>query len=112
MKKAQTSIGELNRRIQIQRATVSASATGMEVRTWETLYTLWAKVEFPQTGQQEIFLGDQQVATTRVNFTIRHRDGLGEKDRVVYLEQEYDILNIIEHGGRREYLIIQAEKRI
>lgn len=104
-------IGQLNRRIEIQKPVTSHSATGQEIITWTTMYCCWARVEFPAAGSDEGFIGDQQVATTRAEFAIRYRDGMGEKWRVLYKGQYYDILTI-EEVGTNEYLILKTEKRI
>lgn len=105
--------GQLDRRIEIQRATGAKDSAGYGqlVEDWETLYCCWAKLENPLAGNTEKIFGDLETAVTRALFTIRYRDGLTEKDRIVYNSQNYDIMNIHEIG-RRAYLLLICEKRI
>ena len=104
-------IGQMASRIEIQQFATSYSDTGHEQIVWSTLYVCWAKVDFPATGNDEGFLGDQQVAVTRVNFTVHRRDGLNEKMRILYKAQYHDIRNITETADRM-YNVILTEKRI
>jgi len=103
-------IGELNRRIVIQEETATRGTSGQEILSWATLYTCWAKIDFPGIGSGEQVDNDQVIVTTRLDFTIRKRDGIDEKMRVVYGGSNYSIININEHGGRNEFLLLQAQK--
>lgn len=102
----------LNECIAIQKPVETQAASGGLQTTWTYLSKqVYAQVEFPGTGTDEKFLGDQQVAVTRVLFTIRYRTDFDEKYRIEFRSKLYDILNILETGPRRSYLKILAESR-
>ncbi len=102
--------GELDRRITLQSRTVAANAYNEPVETWADLATVWAKVEYPITGSDEVTDKGLNVATQRVHFTIRHRTDVGYVERIVYNSENYDIERLAEIG-RKQYLKLTAEKR-
>jgi len=113
--------GRLDRRISIQRATVTTDAYGAPVETWATIATVWANVRFPLTGSDETQVDEIHLATTSTVFTIRHRQIL-HTDRIVWNSEEYDITRITATAGpgkagganheRNAFLALTAEKRI
>ncbi len=103
-------IGEMNRRIVIQEETATRGSSGQPISSWSTLCSCWAKLDFPSTGSGEQVSNDQVIVTTRADFIIRKRDGIDEKMRIVYGGSNYSIININEHGGRNEFLLLQAQK--
>jgi len=111
MAKEKVLIGDLNRRIEIYEAATTLSASGAESIVWTCVHTCMAKVDFPATGNSEMFLADQQTSITRVDYTIRYRAGITAKHKVSYKGADYDIRNIGEIG-RRQYLVLQCESRI
>lgn len=100
-------IGALDRRIRIETSTSSRGGSGQEVLTWSTFAECWAGLEFPGTKSDEGVIADQEVSATTVYFTIRYRDGMDAKMRIVYGGKYYDIQNILEIG-RREFLRLPA----
>lgn len=105
-------IGQLDRRIEIQSPTSTRTATGGVDVTWTALYRCFAAVSYPLTGNQEDVEGDQSVATTRVTFTIRYRDGMDETMRILYSGEYYDLMPPFAEVGRKQYLTISAQKQI
>lgn len=105
-------IGQLDRRIEIQEPTETRTATGGVDTAWAAVARCWAGVEYPLTGNGEDVQGDQSVATTRVVFCIRYRDGLTEKMRIVYKGDNYDLLPPFQEIGRKQYMKIPAQKQI
>lgn len=103
--------GSRDARITIQTPTSTYNATGEEIITWADVATIWAGVTYPKTNSTERFEGDQQVVTTSVIFNIRYRDDFNEKDKIVFRDEDYDILNIRYIGRNREIDIV-TEKRI
>lgn len=95
----------------LQPVETQTSSGGLQT-TWEYISKkVYAQVNFPGTGTDERFLGDQQVATTTVEFIIRFRTDIDEKCRLEYRGKQYDILNLLEYGPRRSYLRLQTEIR-
>lgn len=105
-------IGQLDRRIVIQEPTETRTATGGVETTWADWARCWAGVSYPLTGNNEDVQGDQPVATTRVQFTIRYRDGMSEKMRILYAGEYYDMEPPFAEVGRKQYMIIGAQKQV
>lgn len=103
-----TRIGNLNRRIEIEVAETSRSATGQELLEWRCWAAMWAGIVPANTGSDEQVEGDQLVATTRMIFVVRYRAGLNKKMRVRYERNLYNIL-IIQDDGTRTYLKITTQ---
>ncbi|MEN7549315.1 phage head closure protein [Rapidithrix thailandica] len=108
--------GKLDRRITLERFTVTQDDYGQEIKTWEVLASVWAAVnaESRQTKGNERFEAHQQVAVSEHIFQIRYLPGLtsttDEKMRIVYRNALYNILDVKEIG-RREGLEIITEKK-
>ena len=102
--------GQLDRRITLQSRTVAADAYNEPVETWATLATVWAKVEYPVTGSDEATAENLNVASRRVDFTIRYRSDVGFIERVIYNSGTYDIERIAELG-RDNHLKLTTEER-
>lgn len=102
--------GLLDRRITLQSRTVAANAYNEQIETWTDILDVWAKVEYPATGSDEITQSGLNVAFQRVMFTIRHRNDIGFVERIVYKSETYDIERI-EEIGRKQYLKLTTEKR-
>lgn len=96
---------QLNRRVELQRATIQRDSYGGEVKTWATLATVWARVEV--TGVSENFDNDanRAVPIRNAKMEIRYRRDLRETDRVVYDGLAWDIEGLGELGYRRGTLL-------
>lgn len=87
--------GELDRRITIQRLSVTRGNLGEELKGWTTVATVWAKVEVDAGGEE--FRALQRTASQTARFTIRYRAGISPKDhRVVYQGRVYEIEDVAE----------------
>lgn len=91
--------GDLDRRIIIERATITYSPSGSPIETWEPLATVWAKVD--QQGGREFFATAQEVSERKVVFRIRWIEGLTVLDRVICDEVQYNIEEV-RRLGRKE----------
>lgn len=99
--------GELNRRIEIERATTAHDGLA-QVQTWSSLATVWAKVT-PVSDAERWRSGSVGASVTH-RFLIRYSSqvaGLNPKDRLQYDGRTYDISGVKE-VGRREGLEITA----
>ena len=104
-------VGQLDRRIEIQEPTETRSDSGGVDTSWTAVVRCYAGVAYGKTGNSESVAGDQPVATTRVEFTIRYRTGLTETMRILYAGEYYNMLPPFREIGRRQFMAINAEKQ-
>jgi SPP1 family predicted phage head-tail adaptor len=90
--------GKLDRRITIQRKSVTESGSGEPIETWADLATVWAQAR-PLRGDER-FATRQLVGTAVMTFHIRYRGDLAitVKDRISYDGKLWDILDVREVG--------------
>jgi SPP1 family predicted phage head-tail adaptor len=109
--------GRLDRRIKIQRKTVTLSDSGQPVESWSTLAAVWAAL-MPVRGA-EALSAPQTVAVQLSEFHIRWHNAVADlhpQDRIIHpvgsndATAVYDIKEVHEIG-RREGLKIIAVRR-
>ena len=100
--------GRLDRRITLQRKTVTQDEYGQEIETWTDLATVWA--EKRDMKGSERWQAQQKVAEVETTWRIRWRDGITPLDRLLDGDQVYDVTGVAEIG-RREGLEITASAR-
>lgn len=126
MRQRKMHAGSLDRRIQIQRRTITRSESGGEVETWaDTVTNLPAEyVPMGVEGGGERYTGEQWVARGQVTWNVRYQQALADlqpMDRVIYpagsdnvqspqFNHIYDIMDVQEIG-RREGLAIKTARR-
>lgn len=101
-------IGNLDRRITIQEKVITTNDYGEEVVTWTDTTTVWASIKYKSGNERTS--AEQLVAMNMVVFQVRYLSWLTEEHRIVYRDDNYDILWISEIA-RKKYMDIQAEKR-
>lgn len=90
----------MDRRIGIQRATLTANAYGERAETWATLATVWAEVQY-KVGGGESVQSDQVFSEQRVHFIIRYSSDVSDirpSDRIKYNGNNYQIEGVQEIG--------------
>lgn len=102
-------IGRLDRRLVLEEETRVADGAGGVTLSWATLTTLWAGISF--AGGGEAFDADRTRGRRDLTITIRHRAGLVPGMRFRDGSRGYEILSIIEVGGRRRWLACRCEER-
>jgi head-tail adaptor len=103
--------GRLDRRVTLERKTVTHSASGAPIETWSSLATRSASVN-PVSGSER-FTDPQIVARDQTEFQMRWSPGIADLspvDRITYGGNVWDILAVSEIG-RREGLKIIAQRR-
>ena len=100
-------IGRMDRRITIQRKTVTRDANGSEVPTWADWKTVWASKA--DSGSREFRSAGALFAETTTLFGIRYLAGLTGQDRIVYRGVNYDIVGAPAEVKRLEEMLIQAK---
>ena len=103
--------GQLDRRIAIQRVTVTQSPSGEERETWETLSIRPAR--YQAVSGDERFLGQQYVARGQFAFTVRWASIIADVsplDRVIYPASVLDDSPAAEPTGNKIYDIITVQE--
>jgi SPP1 family predicted phage head-tail adaptor len=98
--------GRLDRRITIQKQSVSQSDSGQEVIAWVDLAIVWAEL-LPVRGGER-YAAQQLVGKAITTFSFRWSTTVREitvKHRVVYDGREFDIVDVREPKRREEIQI-------
>jgi len=99
----------MDRRVTLQRATITQNDYGEEISTWTDIATVWA--ERREIRGAERWQAQQAVATVEVKYIIYYRDGLTPVDRLMDIDGKiYDIHAALEIG-RREGLELYCAAR-
>lgn len=97
MLQSKEQIGKLDRRITFQEMIIGDDVSNADVETgWQDIETtpeVWANVD-ERSGTEE-FKADQLNGVKLTNFTIRYRNDLNTKLRIVYGSDIYDIQTIL-----------------
>ncbi|MGK9054194.1 phage head closure protein [Neorhizobium petrolearium] len=99
-------IGNMDRRITIEREAETVSLSGDPRKTWTSVTTVWAEV-LQQTAS-EFFTGYGEAETGTVIFRVRFQPGITTADRVTYDGAAYGLKEIKEIG-RRDALELRGE---
>lgn len=95
--------GRLRSRLELQAPVVTRGADyGQPVTTWATQVFLWGEVA-PIAGREYFQRGEVRADVT-LRVTLRWRDGITPKHRLVYGSRVLEIVDVIDTGGRREEL--------
>lgn len=96
------SAGELDRRITIQRATLTRNDFNELIETWTDYVTISAKCSDPSTAEK--FRAQEVGAEIDMRFTIRWStdvDDVSPRDRVRFDDREYNITGVRNIGRLR-----------
>lgn len=99
-------IGNMDRRITIERQTETVKPSGDVVKAWTTVAVVWA--EIIQQTATEFFTGYGEAETGSIIFRVRYRPGITTADRVTYNGSAYGLKEIKELG-RFEALELRGE---
>ena len=102
------SIGQLDRRIEVQSPTYTTDSYGEQTKVYATTYNLWAHVDWKASKRKEE--SQEQVQGTDVVFYVRNLGVtiLGTY-RIVYDSKTYIIHGIKEIDGRDKFLEIETK---
>lgn len=90
--------GKLDRRITIERRSVTRSTSGEESESWATLAEVWAH-KLPITGREFYAAGAAHVSSEETaRFRIRYLAGLSAQDRIVEGGKTWNVVNVAELG--------------
>src|SRR5690606_29910632 len=91
--------GNLDRQVTLETYTAGRDEYGGTTEEWGSPEKVWANVRFPTA--REAFQGDQLTAVQSAVFTIRHREGVTPKMRVILDGLTYNITGVTEPERRR-----------
>lgn len=103
--------GKLDRRITLQRATITRDEYNAEVSTWADLVTVWASYEPIRDGER--FRAGERASELSARFQIRYSSqvsGVTSEDRLQFDGRTYEIEHVKEIG-RREGLELTTVAR-
>lgn len=94
-------LGDLRHRITIQRKTRTGTAGAYTAESWETVKTVWAKIE--PLASREVVVGDRIEQRNTVRVTIRRRTDVSAAMKIVYQGRDFAISGVrdMEDGGWR-----------
>ena len=102
------SIGQLDRRIEVNSQTSIPDRYGEEIKTFYLKYTLWAHVDWKSSRRKEE--SQEQVQGTDVVFYVRNLGvSIAGTDRIVYDSKTYIIHGVKEIDGREQFLEIETK---
>lgn len=98
--------GWLRQRVVVQSAAGAPDDAGGETVTWDTLATLWARIE-PAQAREEIVAGHLSGVVTH-DVTFRWRGDIAGGMRIAYRGRTFRILAVHDPDETRRYLVARA----
>lgn len=100
-------IGRLRNRVTIQQLTTANDGQGGRTKTFATLANVWARFE-PWKGNENVTSG-QQSSELLTRVTIRYRDDVKPKQRIVFGARTLEIVTILFGNTPDEIEMLCAE---
>lgn len=100
-------IGRMRHRLAFRTFTESQGADGSMTRTWTTQSEQWGEVLFSVSASGEEFEAEQVVHRMAVTVTVRYRNDIRPKHRILHEGLEYDILSVLP-DPTQSFLVIEA----
>jgi SPP1 family predicted phage head-tail adaptor len=102
--------GSLDRRIDLQRRSLTLNAQHENIESFATYATVWASKEDQGSRGREFFAAQQVQAELSTKFVIRHRSDVLLIDRIVCEGITYDVKSVAEIGRRKGLAILATAK--
>lgn len=99
-------VGKLDRRITIQKRTVTRDSAGGKAEAWADAFSCWAQF-VSRTGKAELTADADKIMSEQL-FIIRHRNIEPGEYRVLYNLVFYNVFNISENG-RRDRIVLSCK---
>jgi SPP1 family predicted phage head-tail adaptor len=103
-----TPAGKKNRRITIQRKTVTTNANGYKTDTWATYKSVMAWIQ-NMTGR-EFYNAQKLFSEMNTLFITGYVSGVTTADRILYGTIPYEILSVLDIGEAHNELHIACKK--
>lgn len=105
--------GRLRERLTIQEESVTRAASGEEIRTWDTVATVWGQVLPGTPNERFLAAAGQRVAEVSHTVRIRHRAGITPKMRILWGVRILEILGVVDPDGRQSTtLMVCSEEQL
>jgi len=99
--------GQMRHRVKFLMPLEGRDTMGGEIHTWLTSNEVWARVQFTLSGSGEQEMAERVMSMLKMEVTMRFRDGIYPKMRLVYDGREFNILAIAE-SHRRQYMTLEC----
>lgn len=99
--------GRMRHRLSFRTFTESQGSDGSLARTWTTEAEQWGEVLFTVVGSAEEFEAEQVVHRMAATVTVRYRNDIRPKHRILYEGLEYDIISVLP-DPKQSFLVIEA----
>lgn len=86
-------IGDLDKRVRIEKRSRTQDASGAQVDTWETVAECWAGIA--QAPGSEVFASAQRSGTVPTVFRLRARDDVRPAMRLIWADRTFDITSVV-----------------
>jgi SPP1 family predicted phage head-tail adaptor len=100
--------GQLNKRVQLQRATTTRDASGGMVDTWASYATIWAG--FLDLSSREAYRARQVNAEVTHAIQIRYRPDVRFTDRLLYGSLILEIVGIEDEQQRHVSMLLTCKE--
>ncbi len=102
--------GKLIHRVQIQARTIAQDTFGDGLQTWATVATVWAQVE--GAGGSETWQADSQRPDATHTVTIRYRDWVTPRHRLLYFGRALNIESVTDPDGELLELKLSCKEEV
>lgn len=99
--------GLLRERVAVQKSSESTNSLGEAVLSWQTVGTVWARVE-GVSAREALQTGQQSVTITH-RVRLRFFTGLTHQHRFLWRGRTLEIMSLLEHANRTEHEAICME---
>lgn len=101
--------GNLDRRVDILKRSVSENLQGEGIETFDVVETVWA--EMSDLRGREFFASQQVQTEVSTRFRMRYRAGVTTADRLACDGQQYDITQVAVLGRKAGLEILGAARK-
>lgn len=104
---------DLNTLVTIEQNTLTKDSHGGRVDSWQPFRSPWAKVRHKRGGEGELTGMGGRSSQSRIEFTVRHFEGLTNANRacfrVVLRGDAHDISHVNHYNEQKKWLVITCE---
>ena len=100
----------LDLRVELLEPTTATNNSGQVIKTWASAGTFYAgRIVLPQAGTESMPY-DQMESSAIITWRLRYPNTVKANWRLVYGDEDYDIISVVPEG-RRRYLLVKTKLR-